>query len=135
MARRPWTCAGCGHLNEPRSTRYCAGCHKLTRPPKRSPKHRAVLAALSMDDAAALSLAMHGGRLWDCASCGREREPGKRRYRDHDHRSGAFRGLLCFQCNRLVLAASSLGALLATLRYLVRAELHTARQRARGVAA
>lgn len=35
-----------------------------------------------------------------CGICGAAPKPGKRLCRDHDHRTGAMRGLLCFQCNR-----------------------------------
>jgi hypothetical protein len=40
---------------------------------------------------------INGGEL--CGICGAEPKPGKRLNRDHDHRSGEPRGLLCFRCN------------------------------------
>ena len=39
--------------------------------------------------------AQHGG----CAICGRVPEAGKTFHVDHDHESGAVRGLLCQPCN------------------------------------
>lgn len=34
-----------------------------------------------------------------CAICGRKPAPGKNLHVDHNHRSGAVRGLLCMTCN------------------------------------
>jgi len=53
-----------------------------------------------------------------CAICG-----GKRKYNlqvDHDHRTGAIRGLLCKQCNKRLLPAcrDSAMVLLAAVEYL-----------------
>jgi len=39
-----------------------------------------------------------------CEICGRPPKPGGRAlHRDHNHRTGAQRGLLCFTCNRFIL--------------------------------
>jgi Recombination endonuclease VII len=43
-------------------------------------------------------LAEQGG---GCAICGAEPKT-KRLHVDHDHKTGAVRGLLCFRCNRLI---------------------------------
>jgi hypothetical protein len=34
-----------------------------------------------------------------CAICGREPKPGKALHVDHNHETGAVRGLVCFSCN------------------------------------
>ena len=41
-------------------------------------------------------LAAQGG---GCAVCGREPKPGKALHVDHNHETGAVRGLVCFSCN------------------------------------
>lgn len=41
-------------------------------------------------------LARQGG---GCAICGREPRPESSLHLDHDHESGALRGILCFRCN------------------------------------
>jgi hypothetical protein len=42
-------------------------------------------------------LELNGGEF--CGICGKRPKPGKRLHRDHDHRTGKPRGLLCFRCN------------------------------------
>jgi Recombination endonuclease VII len=135
MSKHGWRCPKCKCDNPSRLTSVCVGCLRKTKPPRRVPKHRAVIDTMSMADVALLSVLIHGGVPYACGSCGREREPGKLRYRDHDHETAEVRGLLCYQCNRLALAANTLGGLLALLRYLVRAKLFYARRRLQGVSA
>jgi hypothetical protein len=93
---RGWTCrrqaAGvvCGTFN-PSRTRKCSACDK-PRPPKRRAGH---LVALELTYEQYVDF--NGGE--HCAICKRGR--GSRRLdRDHDHRSGRPRGLLCPRCNR-----------------------------------
>ena len=43
-----------------------------------------------------------------CAICGRK-PTGRRLDRDHDHRSGAFRGLICNGCNRVMATVDHFG--------------------------
>lgn len=39
----------------------------------------------------------------DCNICGAKRLPGQRRLaRDHDHKTGQARGILCIRCNRAI---------------------------------
>lgn len=89
MARQ-WTCRGCRTIN-PRIKQRCECGRK--RPPARRPAHREVLDALPYED----WVARFGER---CGICG-AKPSGKRRLdRDHDHRTGQPRGLLCHICNR-----------------------------------
>jgi hypothetical protein len=46
-------------------------------------------------------LAHQGG---GCAVCGIKPAPGKNLNVDHDHKTGLLRGLLCWRCNRRVVA-------------------------------
>jgi hypothetical protein len=64
-------------------------------------------------------LAFQGG---GCAICGAKPKPGGRRLpRDHDHRTGRLRGLICFRCNyRLLGRADDPELLRAAARYLER---------------
>jgi hypothetical protein len=47
-------------------------------------------------------LAKQGGV---CAVCGRPPSPNRRLAVDHDHKTGAYRGLCCYRCNRYVLSS------------------------------
>jgi hypothetical protein len=96
MPRGYWTCqrvtAGikCGAGN-PNRNRKCKTCGK-TRAARKRPAHLAAL-----DQPYTVFLALNGGieRCWICGT-----EPGQRKlHRDHDHRTGEPRGLLCFRCN------------------------------------
>ena len=56
-----------------------------------------------------------------CAICGK-RPKGRRLHLDHEHASGAFRGLLCLSCNRMLgLAKDSPEVLRNGAKYLKRA--------------
>lgn len=59
---------------------------------KRKPSHMAAL-EISYEQ----YVELNGGEV--CAICGAERKE-RRLHRDHDHRTGRPRGLLCFRCNR-----------------------------------
>lgn len=55
---------------------------------------------LMMSDEYDALLRSQGGT---CAICGNKPKPGGRRFAvDHDHKTGAIRGLLCFRCNRIL---------------------------------
>lgn len=96
MAERKWTCQRiskgkkCG-IENPKRKLYCVACGKK-RPPTKRPDHMKAL-----DDPYEYFVAVNGGDF--CGICGRVPEPGKKLHRDHDHRSGAARGVLCFPCN------------------------------------
>lgn len=96
-AVRGWTCqrqadgVRCGHFN-PSIKRNCQSCGKK-RPARKRPAH---LEALELDYE--VFVAINGGEL--CKICGRKPSDGRRLDRDHDHRTGKPRGLLCFKCNK-----------------------------------
>jgi ribosomal protein L37E len=114
---RVWTCrrrsggVACGHVN-PARKRNCEACG-LPRPARRRPKH---LAALDIDYAAFIKL--NGGE--HCAICGRGPTAARRLDRDHDHRTGEPRGLLCHSCNRFLPHFSTPDWLRAAADYLER---------------
>jgi hypothetical protein len=98
MRARTWICPRqigglrCGGINAPRS-RKCHTCGK-PRPPRRRPKHLVALETPYEE-----YIVLNGGDR--CAICLRERTEKDRRFdRDHDHRTGRPRGLLCHKCNR-----------------------------------
>jgi hypothetical protein len=67
-------------------------------------------------------VAINGG-VETCGICGR---PGKTRrlHRDHDHRTGMPRGLLCFRCNRILAYFIDIPWLEAAIIYLHNALTH-----------
>lgn len=93
-----WTCRRqkdgrvCGQRNTGRK-RLCTACGKA-RPPKRRQKH-----LVALEQSYEAYVAMSGGER--CCICLRPRSEEDRRKlaRDHDHRTGRARGLLCFRCN------------------------------------
>jgi Recombination endonuclease VII len=122
MSRRRaigWKCSRvskrvvCRHLNKP-GTRKCAKCGK-PRPVKRQPKHMAAL-----DYPYEFYVEINGGE--HCGVCGAPPKPGRRLQRDHDHRTGRPRGLLCIQHNRRLGPHMTIRFLRAALAYLERAE-------------
>lgn len=94
---RTWTCQRvtggekCGMVN-PARFQICQDCKKK-RAPRKRPAHMAAL-DLSYEE----YIALNGGE--HCAICGRGPSATRRLDRDHCHRSGRARGLLCFSCNR-----------------------------------
>ncbi len=114
----------------PDGARWCAGCQSFRdlddygkgasrcRPCASSAQHGAMIAktyGLSPAEYDAL-LARQGGR---CAIC-RARPKSKRLAVDHDHGSGAVRGLLCSRCNHDLLGSAwdSLAVASALWHYL-----------------
>ncbi len=97
MSVRTWRCRRvkdgekCGTLNLRRKQR-CTTCGG-PRPKPRQPAHRAILAEMPYEE----WVARFGER---CGICGAEPSASRRLDRDHDHRTGAARGLLCHLCNR-----------------------------------
>lgn len=113
MTARSWKCRGCLTVNPPRK-RLCGAC-KLARPKRRRPAH---LQALDMPYE--VFVAANGG-VDACGICGAQGKT-RRLHRDHDHRTGRPRGVLCFRDNRLLLASWVTPELLdAAAAYLRRA--------------
>lgn len=115
---RVWTCqrvtdgVRCRQIN-PRRLQICGLCGKR-RPKTRQPAHRAVLAEMDYETCVKL----YGEQ---CGICGRAPKPGKKLHRDHDHRSGQMRGLLCFPCNTALPNRIDAAWLVAAIAYLRRA--------------
>lgn len=108
MARH-WTCRKC-RTRHPRTKQICP-CG-VRRPKTRKPKH-----AVALDLPYEEWIARFGDR---CGICGREATPVRRLDRDHDHRTGEPRGLLCHRCNRALPSFVTVEWLEAALRYLRR---------------
>lgn len=114
-----WTCQRvtngqkCGTVNSSR-LRKCLVCRK-PRPPRRRPKH---MEALELPYEAYVEL--NGGEF--CGVCGREPSPGRKLDRDHDHKTKAPRGLLCWKCNKFLHSWMDWAWLRCASDYLRRAE-------------
>lgn len=108
-------CAGCQSFRDlddfSKGATRCRPCLSATQHAARTEK----VYGLSPEQYAAL-LALQGGR---CAIC-RQRPKSKRLAVDHDHKTGAVRGLLCGRCNHELLGAGfdSVDVLAAAVDYL-----------------
>jgi hypothetical protein len=116
-----WTCQRqakgirCGTRNSGRK-RKCMACGK-PKPVRKRPAHMSAL-DLSYEH----YVALNGGE--QCGICGVERTPFDRKLdRDHDHRTGQPRGLLCWACNRQLRTWATVEWLKAAAAYLERAEM------------
>lgn len=111
MIRRP--CSQCGRGRAERfyrsaRARVCLDCQKRTRRATSRAGH--IARTYDLDAATYAALLAHQQGV--CAICGQER-----RYQlnvDHDHATGAVRGLLCRRCNKVLAAVRDDGAVLAT---------------------
>lgn len=101
----------CNTLNLARKQK-CTACGK-PRPPRRKAKHLAAL-----EQAYPAWVELNGGE--SCAICGRLPSLNRRLDRDHDHRTGAPRGLLCARCNRALPSWVTAEWLRAAAAYLER---------------
>jgi len=83
---------------------------------KRRSRRRSYVAA-GMDPAkAAAILAAHNGK---CDCCGADKSGGQGWQVDHDHASGAIRGVLCFYCNTAIgKLGDNLEGVMNAVRYL-----------------
>lgn len=112
-----WTCqrqslgVKCGGLNDGRR-RKCQTCGKH-RPARKTVRSQLKLTYEEF-------ILLNGGE--HCGICGRGRpESGRRLHRDHDHKTGEPRGLLCFPCNRQLRTWTTVAWLRAAIAYLERA--------------
>jgi hypothetical protein len=117
-AARVWTCqrrvnkVKCGQVN-PRRLQICTKCGKR-RPATKQPSHMAILKTVTYEQCV---------ERWGehCGICGAPRPPsGRRLNRDHDHKTGELRGLLCTRCNRQLPDWVDADWLLLAHAYLVR---------------
>lgn len=112
-----WTCrrsAGgirCRAVNDNRKKK-CAKCGK-PRPPRRKPAHMAALEVPYSE-----YVRLNGGEF--CGICGRGPSAKRRLDRDHCHKTGRPRGLLCAPCNRQLRTWMTVGWLEAAKAYLER---------------
>lgn len=114
MAARGRMCRACRTVNAPRK-RKCAACG-LALPKRRRPAH---LRALSLTYEQYVEL--NGGE--HCGICGAVPKPGgKKLQRDHDHRTGKPRGVLCFRDNAALRTYMTADWLRKAIAYLERAE-------------
>lgn len=118
MAQRFWTCARvskglkCGKRN-PARLKKCQSCGKH-RPTRKQPAHRAVLKLVTYEQC----IEVFGDK---CMICGGEAKNIKLS-RDHDHKTGALRGLLCFPCNSALKNYMTLDWMYKAVAYLEQAE-------------
>ena len=119
MTARTWRCRGCLSVNGSRK-RKCGACNKA-RPKRRRPTH---LKALTLTYEQYVEL--NGGDHCGITTCERGPSPTRRLDRDHDHKTGKPRGLLCVRHNRMLDSRTSPTELRACADYLERAprDLH-----------
>lgn len=101
----------CGAVNL-NAKRKCVRCG-TAKPARRQPTHMRAL-AIGYDE----YVLLNGGER--CGICLRVSGPNRKLDRDHDHRTGAARGLLCSRCNRALPAWITPEWLRAAAAYLER---------------
>lgn len=106
-----WVCICKTVCHSPK--RSCPACG-LPRPPKRRPKHQLIL-----DLPYEVWVARFGE---NCGICGRPPGPNRKLDRDHDHRTGEMRGVLCHRCNRALPDWMTVAWLRAAIAYLIKKE-------------
>lgn len=96
----------------------CATHHRAARKAaKKRTAARRVENTYGITDAEYVAILEHQGG--HCAVCGKARGITRRLCVDHDHQTGAVRGLLCDPCNRIVIGRYSIEALSRAIAYLV----------------
>jgi recombination endonuclease VII len=118
VTRGFWTCqrtvsgVKCAAVNANR-LRKCGRCGK-PRPARKTVRRQVTLSYEEFVE-------LNGGE--HCGICGRGRpESGRRLMRDHDHKTGKPRGLLCFPCNRQLRTWTTVEWMRKAIVYLERAE-------------
>lgn len=110
---RYWTCTKCSTRSK-RIKQKCPSCGN-PRPKSRRAAHK-----LALDEPYEVWVERFGA---ECGICGATQKPGGRRlHRDHDHRTGKPRGILCFRDNAALRNYMTLDWLRAAVAYLERAE-------------
>ena len=115
---RSWTCPRC-KAQWPRTIEKCRsesaelGPCSGRRPRPKRPKHQIALDLFPYE----VWVQAFGER---CGVCGRPPGPNRRLDRDHDHRTGEPRGLLCHRCNRALPNWMTADWLRNALAYLTR---------------
>lgn len=113
---RTWKCRKCGRDN-PRRLTYCRTPNadgllcNARKPMSRPPAHMQALNELPYE----WWVEEFGER---CGICGREPSAKRRLDRDHDHKTGEPRGLLCHRDNRLLASWVTPELLRTAARYL-----------------
>lgn len=113
-----WTCkrvrggVRCNARN-PNVKRLCIVCG-APRPARRQPTHMRAL-AIGYDE----YVLANGGD--QCGICLRVRGPARKLDRDHDHKTGKVRGVLCPRCNKILVYWMTPEWLRAAADYLERA--------------
>lgn len=91
---------------------------------KRKPKRRQPAHTVALKKSYEEFVALNGGKE-TCGICDAPKTvDGPRLHRDHDHRTGAPRGLLCFPCNSALRPYMTLDWLRRAVAYAERAEEH-----------
>lgn len=111
---RTWTCRKC-RIKWPRVKQKCSACGQA-RPKRQTASQKA------LKDSYELWEETFGGT---CNICGREPSERRRLDRDHDHRTGLPRGLLCARCNRALPSWVTVEWLVSAAEYLRRAASFT----------
>lgn len=123
MARRYWTCRKCGHRNLRTASRRCDDCGEQTKPKARVPRHAQTLRDDSYELYKDVAVTLHGVDDESCCvlNCRKPRSQERRLDRDHDHKTGKPRGLLCVRHNKMLDSRCTPAELRGLADYLERA--------------
>lgn len=123
MPAKYWSCRKCAG-RWPRTAVKCRteGCTGR-RPKRRVPVHARTLRDDTYERYAEVSREAHGVTDESCCVCGRPRHESMHHHRDHDHVHGTPRGIVCFQCNKLMPRLLTLERAREVTAYLERAEV------------